>query len=852
MSVLDTIKGAVASMKDRLTASARAAEPPALATSTTNVSAALVGKDIGNKPGPEEQVPITQEERDALYWLREVYLLEDAWAYRHDLLRIFRGEEYWANMMYQAGEANSSWLSATVSDAGTLNGPSDADDEKRRSSEAIYSLPNYRAYGLSFLAVVAARLPGARFTALNPEKTDDAGAARAASLVGELFRRNNPLQQILAEAARAFWIGGRVYGYVRHRKDAQRFGFTLRPTIEIVTKELPGEPAKRVCPNCGMSSPPDAQACATCARPLPEDSFVPAGPPRPVPVPIQTGDERVPNGAEVMDAYTGMHVRTPPNAKDIFDFGYLHLSREVDVGQIRAGYGLDVATQTATTGVGGGVTEQQRRMRLITESRTGGVPGEGYTAPWDPSNGKVTLESTWLRPFTFFRPDLPGGDRIRESLLARFPDGVQFDSIGNTVIGEPRPEAMEDHWVVMHAHPGRGQYRESVGDAMLDAQDAFNDLLSLAIDCTRHSTPKAIVNREILSADAINESQARGWDVIQANPPRNGMSLRESMAELPQGAVSGQHLQLQDMLSTTAPQFLTGVLPAVIGQGSDDLKTAHGFEMARDQALGRIGTPYRALKEFIVEATGLAVVNFAKAREDDALVSSGDVAKLIRLADVKGGQYRVSPESDDGYPVTPQDIRDVLLGYQANPQMAPAFFDPSNYAVTKQALGPNKFKFPGEADHDQQRREIDRLLREEPQPILDPNGMPIPDPMTGQPAMRSSIPIDPVFDNSGAHWTCIQGWMASEEGDEAKRLNPMGFMNVRLHGLEHHQAMQAMAAGIAPPGAPPPPTPPLGPGGPLPPESAPPLGAPDGALGPNQEGAPSASPTGPPPGGNIP
>jgi len=806
-------------------------EPPLATQTHEDTTQVITAHDVGGEP-----TEVTQKERDALFWIIERYLLEDSWSYRQDLFRCTKADEYWANNMYQEGESSDGTMAYGVQQSLlTTDDEGPADD-----GEAIYSIPSYRGYGLSFVAVVAARVPGVRFTALNPESRDDVAAARSAGLVAELFRRNNKLQPELAKAAKLLWNHGRCYAWVRHQASAQRFGFTVKPIIEYVPQILPGKPAEHICAQCGASSPPEAPACVVCGAPLGPTTFIPPQPPQPTMVPRVTGTKRTPNGAEVVTIHSALEVRTPAISSDMSDFPYLHFSTEVDRSALRAVYGGEVIDKAPSTmGSDGDVGELQRRVRMTLRSRTGGVSGS-YAVPYDPSNSKMTLSRVWLRPYTFFRDDLPGGDEVRDSLLARFPEGVSFDLLGNTVIGTPRAGSMDDEWKVCHAHPGEGQFRESVGDAMLDCQDASNDLLSSAIDAARHSSSKVFANKAVINQEAMKNSKERAGQFFPINMPGNGPA-RDAFYETQMSTVGAQHVQLQQILINDTAQFVCGVLPAVMGQGDADLKTAAGFAMARDQALGRIGTPYRALKEFFVGIYDLGVIAFIKNRKSDTLAAAGDMAKLIRLEDLKG-EFRVAPESDDGYPVVPSDVRDVVMGYANNPDMKPAFFDPDNYGVTKQALGPLGFKFPGEKAYAQQEREIEALLRNKPQPVLDAMGMPALD-MMGQPILRSSVPIDPVFDDSPAHFTAIQKWLQGEKADEAKIINPLGFKNVWLHGLEHHQAIQAMQAGFPPPGAPMPPMPPPEMGGPPPPGAEPPMGPESGApLEPPPEFNPQAPP----------
>src|SRR5260370_22226670 len=88
-------------------------------------------------------------------------------------------------------------------------------------------------------------------------------------------------------------------------------------------------------------------------------------------------------------------------------------------------------------------------------------------------------------------------------------------------------------------------------------------------------------------------------------------------------------------------QFLTGLFPAVFGGEMESQKTATGYAMARDQALGRLGLVWRRLKQFYADVMLLSVDCFRKNRPEDAespiLGPGGEYeARLVRVADLKG------------------------------------------------------------------------------------------------------------------------------------------------------------------------------------------------------------------------
>ena len=108
---------------------------------------------------------------------------------------------------------------------------------------------------------------------------------------------------------------------------------------------------------------------------------------------------------------------------------------------------------------------------------------------------------------------------------------------------------------------------------------------------------------------------------------------------------------------------------------------------------------------------------------------------------------------------------------------------------------------PTEDDRFKQLVEISILLKAQPIPATDPMGQPILDPMTGQPQMHSSVPVDPELDNHMIEAQTCRTFLISEDGLDAKINNEAGYMNVRAHMLEHLNIMRSQMPGPVETGA---------------------------------------------------
>jgi hypothetical protein len=289
----------------------------------------------------------------------------------------------------------------------------------------------------------------------------------------------------------------------------------------------------------------------------------------------------------------------------------------------------------------------------------------------------------------------------------------------------------------------------------------------------------------------------------------------------------------QDLIGPVA-QFLTGLFPAIFGGNMEDVKTASGYAMARDQAMGRLGLVWRRTKQFYADVMLLAVDCFRKNRPGDAeipLLGPDGLfdSRAIRLIDLKGN-IAVHPEADETFPRLKSQQRAVLqqLFGVNDPAIQRALVEPANLGFIKNVLGLTELVIPGEDSRNKQLREIQQLLSSPP--IVVPVQVPThvihgsqPDsstafssanddgPQTANSAMGDgsnqppiathqprelvlpSVPIDQLLDDHATEFEECKRWANSDAGQAAHMTNPAGFANVRAHAEAHLRAMQQLA-----------------------------------------------------------
>ncbi len=560
--------------------------------------------------------------------------------------------------------------------------------------------------------------------------------------------------------------------------------------------------------------------CRQCGASLGPEHFAPA--PR-VAIPLITGVRRVANGQEVISVVGGLELNTPVWANEMHEFPYLQWSMEVHRAKLKASYPL--AADKIQMGGPQSADEVYARATRVAISQ--GLP---TTHPGDALFNLITFSRTWIRPWAFYSIE---DKSVRDALLALFPDGCYVAFAGETYC-ESRNESMDDRWRVMHALPGDGQNRPSVGDSLVQIQERYNTLSNIQAETYEYGIPPIYADPQVLDFDALSNQTAEPAAHYPARS-RPGQPLAAGFFQPAPAQVPPDLVRHQQDLMGPVSQFLTGLFPAVFGGEMENVKTASGYAMARDQALGRLGLVWRRLKQFYCDMMLLSVDCFRKNRPEDAeipiLGPGGEFeSRFIRLADLKGN-IQAYPESDETFPRLKSQQRAVVqqLMASSDPMIQQALGDPSNVGFVKSLLGLADLVVPGEDSRSKQLREIEMLLRS--QPISVPvnlseakNDSSTPgseqdqqrdssSPRHGEApqndngtspahAMRllPSVPVDLLFDDHSVELEECRRWANSDAGQIARIENPAGFANVRAHAEAHLQAIGlAYAAQQVPP-----------------------------------------------------
>ena len=804
---------------------------------------------------------------DLVNALRELvvqYREEGIVARRHEIRRIRQARLFWQGLQY-------AWWNPQDM---TWHLPYESkiyDDSAAAEMPRYQFVTNlYQAFGLSFISILSQDVPATRFYPQSAQSIGDITAARAASEVCDLVEQNNRVQHLLTGVAFYLWTDGKIGGYVRYVADAQRFGSHNEPVIEEHFVPL-GDDAY-VCPECGAEQEvaqasacgtsdevkdgatnnrkvargeglgggvsaggetardggysfgagnenPQTEACATeggapgllppvickhCGASLGPEHFKPA--PR-VAVPLITGVRRVANGQEVISVVGGLELNTPVWANEMHEYPYLQWSMEVHRAKLKASY----PHAADKIQMGGPIQSDDVYARATRVAIAQGLP---TTHPGDALFNLITFSRTWIRPWSFYAIE---DKSVRDALLALFPDGCYVAYAGDTYC-ESRNESMDDRWRVMHALPGDGQNRPSVGDSLVQIQERYNTLSNIQAETYEYGIPPIYADPQVLDFDALANQTAEPAAHYPARA-RPGQPLAAGFFQPAPAQVPPDLVRHQQELMGPVAQFLTGLFPAVFGGEMESVKTASGYAMARDQALGRLGLVWRRLKTFYADVMLLSVDCFRKNRPEDAeipiLGPGGEFeSRWIRLADLKGN-IQAHPESDETFPRLKSQQRAVVqqLMASSDPMIQQALADPSNIGFVKGVLGLSDLVVPGEDSRNKQLREIDVLLGGAPVAQASACGIPndeseslnftksaaSPSGTGLEPGMEThrlkpvplepSVPIDLLFDNHVVELEECRRWANSDAGQIARIENPAGFANVRAHAEAHLRAI---------------------------------------------------------------
>jgi hypothetical protein len=336
----------------------------------------------------------------------------------------------------------------------------------------------------------------------------------------------------------------------------------------------------------------------------------------------------------------------------------------------------------------------------------------------DSQANDVTIQIGYFRPsqlLSITKPD------IRNSLLQKAGEkGLEITFAGETFC-RGRAESMDDHVALLFCVPGDGVHRVAMGANFLPLQKVLNTLLELANDYLVRGIPLTWMDNEMFNVEGIGK-QTRVPGGILPFDRQPGVTMEQVIWQEIVLQFPVELRPLIDLFRGEFAQLMTGAYPAMFG--GDSGSEGVGDHLAqRDQALGRLGLAWNAMKEGIATCVRQAVACLAK-NHDGSVKTGGEDSITIEMTDLKG-EVLCAPSSDENFPLSwaeQQERVDTLIEQApSNPYLAQFLDDPQNLEYVKNSIGLKKFSIPALESVKKQLGEIKLMLKSGPipNPVID-------------------------------------------------------------------------------------------------------------------------------------
>lgn len=680
-------------------------------------------------------------------------------------LEFFKGNQY-----ISFGAGNSQFFDSTQ----YLSQDGNADDKD------LYQYCNnfYQMLATGFVAALSPQVPNSKWLPEDAEKLVDTTTAKAAQTLIGIIEQKNKESSLLKKQLLYLYTTGAVFRHTRFVVDGDRWGTTKQPVFSETDGVL--APDRMHCFNCGTTTPAAQMMtpqCAGCQQPMGADSYFPE---ERGPIPVQTGTQDVPNGMVAQNLYSPLEIDADPAADELRHSPILNLEVEVHLGALRASY-PDLFAQivgSATSELSSnGSTDRIARQQVYSQTT-------GYTSILNDT--RPTYSRTWIQPWALdIEDDKVWCDGMRE----RYPTGILLVNTGETFLSA-REASLTKEWTWAGTHEGFGLYPPSIGDIVVPFQKRYNDMSNILHEfMDRCSSGVTLANADLIDTKSMQNKALLPGVLNLVKLKRTGapgaMKLQDALFQF-QFQMHQEAFNYLDKLAYNAQMF-AGIPPQVYGgEGDEDIQTFGGQKQQLNTALGKLNIYWENLKEEHAQADELAVACAQENLTEDmkqVIQEKGSEYRndYVRLDDLQGSIHAY-PDTDQGLPVTAAELRqrwmDMLeaAGNQ-NPVATAIFDDPSNQEQAARALGVPGMVVPGEAMRSKTLQVIEKLLKAQAVPQIDPaTQQPAVNPATGQPMLQPSIMPDKDIDDFKTLKATVRQYC--QENFDIPDENPNGWQNL--------------------------------------------------------------------------
>ncbi len=466
--------------------------------------------------------------------------------------------------------------------------------------------------------------------------------------------------------------------------------------------------------------------------------------------------------------------------------------------------------EDARSKISSGAGDSYERNARMAVKRMAGSDTTYESRSGDDSYGMATKTWSYMRP-EFFE-EFDEADRV--TLKEKFPEGLCVVRNGDTYL-ESYACDMDSCLDVIHALPGDGMSRPSIGKTTMALQDSANTAQNLCEETFDHGIPTTYYDTRS-DIDGLNKTREMPGASRKAtgaqNQPLSNMFF-QTQALTPSAAL----MEYMAQVKGPQAQFVSGQQPALFGADMADQKTASGYAQARAMALGQMAIVWKPYTAWYARENTRAVKMASKGDDDIKAtlppIRKGGKPEAVKLMPSDLMSVSFTNASDENFPQTWTEKSNKLLSLlQMGGDVSDWILEeePDNIYFVKEMLGLEELVYPGEDLRNNVLADIASMEHEAPGP--DPAQMPEQAmPGVGQPPAQvpevSSITIDPEYleeNDFEVGWKTVKHWIQSARGQEAKVSNPTWFKNVKLYGLQYKAGMDAAKQAAAQAQQPPP------------------------------------------------
>lgn len=564
----------------------------------------------------------------------------------------------------------------------------------------------------------------------------DVVTAKKARSAVEIVQRMNQISRLIRKQFEHQYDFGCYFKHVRPVLDGECAGYDREAYFE----DFEVKPAARMkCIRCGKETPLDqlqqAQPggggelprCPQCGTPMGPESLYGSGEGGYSSLKM-AGIREHPRPMVRISVHSPLEIDGDPKAEKLPQTPVLVKEREIDIGEGRMLYpDIADALREGMVSPTSSNAEYERLRRLEVYSMAG-----GYTA--DTNQSSLTFSEAWMQPQAFFRT---GNMEFANRMKSRFPRGLMIANLGEETV-EIREAALVKEWTHCGLMEGYGLFPPAIADRVVPFNKRINNANQVVDDYAQRGS----TGLNLIDASRLDDQKLKGRAMVASTlipVPMKVHGEPKPMAEAmmhfdtpinPQMWTYAQMLYQFLMLIAELPPQVTG------GGTQDGVDTGMGQAQMLNRALVVFRGYWENAKTEAVESDENVVYWLKKMMKAGVLKelwnvdedSAGGFTNTLVAAQDLDGTARFKVNEDQGLPVTPEQLREVIQGIfeqagTGNPAAIAWLDEPANQEMAISSMVPGSVA-PTEAQRIKTLGDLAMLLEQQGEQLTNPDGSP--------------------------------------------------------------------------------------------------------------------------------